>query len=263
MVVYKCTRCGDEFSRKHVYERHVNRKFPCQSKQDPIEVLQHKIDGQNTTINGLKEELLHTIRDHQEELSRLHAIIEEKNLIIEEKNNIIEDKNKQLLAMSQKTNKSKKIHITNGNGNVNVNVINLTTFGRERKSDLNRKEMLSVLNSGDSCFLSMIRHIHANARLPQYQNVCVTNLRATGAYIFEDDNWNYRDYDHLLYMLMTARMSDLEEMIRDEDLVREIRNISRVKAVVDNYWDDSDKFVKENKHRIINLLYNYTKNHMT
>jgi hypothetical protein len=27
------------------------------------------------------------------------------------------------------------------------------------------------------------------------------------------------------------------------------RNISRVKAVVDNYWDDTDKFVKQNKHR--------------
>jgi hypothetical protein len=256
MVVYTCLKCSKEFVKKYAYDMHMSRKFPCvqaTANDNQLQKLQQTIDDQQKTI----KELIQTVKEYQDKVTELH--------------NVINEKNTELLAMGQSRGTHEKIKINNNQGgnvnvnnvnNVNVNVINMTTFGKENKNDLNKRELLTVLNAGDSCFLSMIRHIHANDRLPQYQNVCVTNLRATGAYIFENNEWNYSDYDNILYLLMTARMSDLDELIRDKELAKEIRNISRVKAVVDNYWDDTDKFVKQNKHRIINLLYNYTKNNM-
>jgi uncharacterized C2H2 Zn-finger protein len=235
MVSYTCERCHKTFNNKTKYDNHINRKYPCK---------QHIQDD----LVQLREEL----KEKDAEIIRLRELVDELHQLVDEKN-------QQIISVLN-TRDKEKINIKNSN--VNVNVINMTTFGRENKNDLNKRELVSILNSGDSCFLSMIRHIHANDRLPHYWNICVTNLRAGGAYVFENNVWNFSDYDNLLYMLMTARMSDLEELIRDRELVQEIRNISRVKDIVDNYWNDTDKFVKQNKQRIINMLYNYTKNNI-
>jgi hypothetical protein len=261
MVALKCERCLKVFAHKGTYLRHINRVNQCHVVEDMssniINDLNCKIQQQDQKIKDLQEDMVKKIEMYQHKLDAQQDKIDAQQDEIRQLHDLIEEKNQHIQALLTKSTKSEKIKINNSNV-----TINLTTFGKENKNDLNRRELITVLNAGDSCFLSMIRHIHANARLPHYQNVCVTNLRATGAYIFENNEWNYSDYDNILYLLMTARMSDLDELVRDKDLAQEIRNISRVKAVVDNYWDDTDKFVKQNKHRIINLLYNYTKNNM-
>lgn len=228
MPLYTCEICCKSFKQKSELKRHKERKFPC--KEDS--------KTKDKIILELKDEMVSIIKKHQEEINNLYKIIEEKNNEI------------------QKLLKSKSYK------NINNVTINVTTFCTENKRELNSNEIKTILNAGNGCFLSMIRHIHANDRLPHYKNICVTNLRSNGGYVFENNKWHFSDYDHLLYMLMAARMSDLDEFIKDSELVKNIRNISYVKGVLETYWLDSNKFVKENKQKIISLLYNYTKSYM-
>jgi hypothetical protein len=266
MVVYTCQTCFKSFGLKADFTRHTNRKIKCEA---PIKL-------KDDLIEQLEKE-----KTYQEEISKLRVllqtkeeekiiIIEEKDIILEEKNkeiqrlnDLLEAKNKEIQTLLKKTSrKNVTINQTNNVDNVVVN-INMASFGSETCSKLIRNEKLSVLSSGDGCVVSMIRYIHDNDRLPEYRNVCVTNMRSSGGYVYENNGWKFNSHEDIIYMLLNARMSDLQDLIRDEDVTQEIRNIQRVKHIVDDYWGDSDRFIKEHKQKIIGALYNYTKNNMS
>jgi hypothetical protein len=252
MVLYVCPRCDREFNKKQNYEIHIHRKFPCEEKKggdNVLEEMRNPIHAANKIIA------------YEREINRLKDLLEEKNIIIEEKNIIIQDllKEKNTLLVNNTTTKAPSNNITINADNV---MINMAAFGSETASMLYRQEKVNVLKSGDSCVISMIKHIHDNDRLPEFRNICVTNMRAAGGYVYEHNTWKFNNYDDMLHMLMNARMSDLEDLIRDEDITKEIMNINRIKEIVNDYWGDSDKFMKAHKQKIITALYNYTKDNM-
>jgi hypothetical protein len=252
--MHTCERCHRDFKKKCDYDRHIARKFPC------TVIYQEELF--KTPTYWMKK-----ATEYEKEVKRLsslveekNAMIEEKNAMLEEKNAIIEEKNKEIQAiLSSNNTKAQSNNITINADNV---MINMAAFGSETCSRLYRQEKVNVLKSGDSCVISMIKHIHDNDRLPEFRNICVTNMRASGGYVYEHNRWKFNSYDDMLYMLMNARMSDLEDLIRDEDVSKEIMNINRIKEIVNDYWGDSDKFLKAHKQKIITALYNYTKDNM-
>lgn len=250
MVLYTCSNCYITFGQKIDYTRHLNRKNKCKAPEK------------------LKDDLIEQLgkeKAYQEEINKLHILLqtkeEEKNREIQRLNDIIEEKNKEIQILLKKSKSTRKTVTINQTNNV-VN-INMASFGSETCSKLFRNEKVDVLSSGDGCVISMIRYIHDNDRLPEYRNVCVTNMRSSGGYVYENNAWKFNSHEDIIYMLLNARMSDLLDLIRDEDVTREIRNIQRVKHIVDDYWEDSDKFLKDHKQKIIGALYNYTKNNMS
>lgn len=52
-MIYKCERCDREFSRKHNYESHCNRKNKCE-KKITMEYLLHRINELEEEINYIK-----------------------------------------------------------------------------------------------------------------------------------------------------------------------------------------------------------------
>ena len=43
MVKYSCERCGKEFSQKSHYDKHQNKKIPCQDNKVKIEEIVENI----------------------------------------------------------------------------------------------------------------------------------------------------------------------------------------------------------------------------
>jgi len=94
-----------------------------------------------------------------------------------------------------------------------------------------------------------------------YQNIKIFVLkRGKGGYLFEGDKWLHLNFENLLTILFKNKINDLEKIrLNNEDLSEYYFN--NIQKLIDNYDEDIDIFIKNNKDSIINMLYNNTKNY--
>lgn len=85
MVLYRCERCEEVFERKYVYEKHLNRKIPCEINKTnrKNETMQNYCETCNKTYSRAD-----ALKRHLK--SNLHKLINEKHKNI--KNKIKENK---------------------------------------------------------------------------------------------------------------------------------------------------------------------------
>lgn len=74
--------------------------------------------------------------------------------------------------------------INNDNKIINNN-IKIIKFGSEKLSEiLTEKEILNILNNRYLSLEESIKTIHFNKNRPEYQNICITNLKDDLAYVY-------------------------------------------------------------------------------
>jgi hypothetical protein len=152
---------------------------------------------------------------------------------------------------------------TNNNNNNTINNtinITLTNFGNEDYNKLTNDEQLKICKSNKQCMSNLIKYLHINDRLPQYKNICIKNLRGKGGYLYEGNKWSHCNFENLLTILFKNKINDLEKIKSNNE---ELSNfyLQNIQNLIDNYDDDIDTFIKNNKDAIINMLYNNTKNY--
>ena len=240
MVFYKCEKCNKEFNQKCNYITHINKKFSCNSKD---------------LINENKI-LLEKIKELENEKVQM----KEENKKINELYNNLLDK----CIKNNSTNNSNNI-ITNNNTstvNNNNNTINitLTNFGNEKYTKLTNDEQIRILKSNKQCISNLIKFLHINDRLPEYKNICIKNLRGKGGYLYEGNKWLHCNFENLLMILFKNKINDLEKILNSNEGLINYNN-NYIQNLIENYTDDMDTFIKNNKDNIINMLYNNTKNY--
>jgi uncharacterized C2H2 Zn-finger protein len=239
-IIYKCDLCNKEFNQKSNYLSHINKKNPCNSQNliKENKILLDKIkELEKVKINNtLLENEIIKLKIEYEKINELYNNLLNKCI---NNNNII-------------TNTTNN---TTNNTN-NIIKIKLVNFGNEDYIKLTNDEQLKILKSNKQCVANLIKYLHINDRLPEYKNVCVKNLRGKGGYLYEGNKWLHCNFENLLMILFRNKINDLEKILNNNNL-----NNNYIQNLIENYTDDMETFIKNNKDTIINLLYNNTKNY--
>ena len=284
MVFYKCEKCNKEFNQKCNYMTHINKKFSCISTNEEKNIIIYKCEKCNKEFNQKCNYITHInkkfscnskdlINENKILLEKIKEI-EKENSVILDKNKILEEENKKINELynnlldkcikNNSTNNSNNI-ITNNNTstvNNNNNTINitLTNFGNEKYTKLTNDEQIRILKSNKQCVANLIKFLHINDRLPEYKNICIKNLRGKGGYLYEGNKWLHCNFENLLMILFKNKINDLEKILNSNEGLINYNN-NYIQNLIENYTDDMDTFIKNNKDNIINMLYNNTKNY--
>jgi hypothetical protein len=227
MTVYKCENCEKIFKQKSHFTDHLNKKFPCKSKN----------------------------------------IIYEKNIIIENDLDIIVKlklENEKLRIENEKlkddtTNKNNEINIVN-NGNIiinnNVNIIQIVNHGEEDYKKINMNEILQNLPKLEpfNCISSMIYYIHCNDGFPEYQNIYITDLSRGKMKMFKDNEWKSVETKPVVEILYNKIIEYYDDVSMENDKIYS----NFTKEVKKTYPCSSlykDKYRKNGINNSINILY--------
>jgi uncharacterized C2H2 Zn-finger protein len=276
MVFYKCEKCNKEFNQKCNYISHINKKFSCINTNEDKNIIIYKCDKCNKEFNQKCNYITHINRkipcdgiDHEnnqlllkvKELEQENSIKQNKIILLEEENKRINELYNNLLDKCIKNNSNNIITNTNTVNN-NNNTINITlkNFGNENYTKLTNEEQIRILKSNKQCVSNLIKCLHINDRLPEYKNICIKNLRGKGGYLYEGNKWLHCNFENLLIILFKNKINDLEKILNSNEGLISFNN-NYIQNLIENYTDDMDTFIKNNKDNIINMLYNNTKNY--
>jgi hypothetical protein len=286
-MIYECNKCYKKFNRKCNYISHINRKFTCNKNLD-IEInnnqeykksniiindeysnnkILYKCDKCNKEFNKKSNYLNHINKKKTCENDNLLEL--NKYLNLEIKYNNLENK---IIELEKENNKINILYNNLLDKCINNNIINnttitnntinvtLTNFGLEDYNKLTKEEQLKILKSNKQSIPNLIKFLHINDRLPEYKNICIKNLRGKGGYLYENNKWFHCNFENLLMILFKKNINDLDKILSNNEELKD-NNIENIKKLIDNYTDDMDTFIKDNKDNIINMLYNNTKNY--
>jgi uncharacterized C2H2 Zn-finger protein len=287
MVFYKCEKCNKEFHQKSNYLSHINRKKSCiinentnedivNNTNDNTNIINYKCEKCNKEFNQKCNYLLHInkknpcnskdlINENKILLDKIKELENEKIQMKEENKRINELYNNLLdkcIKNNNNNNNSNNIITNNTNTVNNNNTINitLTNFGYEKYTKLTNEEQIRILKSNKQCVSNLIKFLHINDRLPEYKNICVKNLRGKGGYLYEGNKWLHCNFENLLMILFKNKINDLEKILNSNEGLINYNN-NYIQNLIENYTDDMETFIKNNKDNIINMLYNNTKNY--
>ena len=252
MVLYKCNKCFKEFTKKHNYESHLKRKFPCNNNIDKdllITQLQNENMELKEDIEVLKEEINRLKLEKEHEAKEIYKDVLEKYISTNKTSN---------KTNNTTTNKTSNKQVTNNTNNTINNFYNLVPFGMENIDDLTPEEKKTILNSGMFCSVMCAKKLNCNPRLPQYQNITFTNLRSNDAKIFDKDKtWKTIDKEDLFETVIPRRLDDVNLLIENEEI--------KISPYMENLMKkgiDEDKVVKDEqiKKRFHRTVYDFHKN---
>jgi len=251
IILYKCEKCNKEFNKKSNYLSHINKKNPCNSNDliqenkillDKIKKFEN-VQTINTQLENEIEQLKQINQELKIENNKINELLEK---CITNKNNIITNTNTNIINNTNNTN--------------NIIKIKLVNFGQEKYTKLTKEEKQHILKYSKQSMANLIKYLHINDRIPEYKNVCVKNLRGKGGYLYEDNKWMHLNYNILLMILFKNKINDLDKILAENENLN-ISSSKNIQGLIDNYTDDMDTFIKNNKENIINMLYNHTKNY--
>jgi len=145
-----------------------------------------------------------------------------ENKIVEQLNKL-KDFNKKLEEENETLKKqiilSPKTSIQNQNniGRDNISQTNNITinFGDEDMNKLTEDEILKSLKSLSNCFQNLVKTIHLNDRLQEYNNILINNMRSKYGFVIEDNKFITKDKNKIIADLITIRVDDLESLSVD------------------------------------------------
>ena len=181
----KCDYCEQIFTRKDTLTRHLKKFCKEIIKQNDItnalNILNNKLEKVIEENEHLKEQIINTSNN--------------KNTIIKTNSNNIT--NNQIIQNQQ-------------NNNIQIKMV---SFGDEDINKLTEDEIHSILTSKSKAFINLIKAIHLNDRLPEYNNLLINNLRSDYCSIIEDNKLVIKNKNKTLTYLIDMRLSDLRDLI--------------------------------------------------
>jgi hypothetical protein len=149
---------------------------------------------------------------------------------------------------------SKVINSNNSNNN-NVN-ITLVNFGHEEFDQLTQKEILKIISSRYGALRNYVEFTHLNDRLPDQQNVRITNMRSNDCQVIENNKWVTRDVNEVINEIVANGVSNIENYLEENNIQLSGDKLEKLRDLLNKIQDqDNSKFIKKNKLEIKRLLY--------
>ena len=266
-----CTYCSKKFSNNANLKKHI--KFNCkvkkldeEKKENIFNILLEKEKMEKEMVLTKLEEFqnkMEIILINNENLQKNNENLQKTNKFLQKKLNKFEDK---LEEQNKKyDNKMKQIinkNINNKNSNntnnyTQNNIIipsdKLTEFGKEDLTKIDLKDLFQIIQNprltGTSIFIEMLKLIHFNPKLPQFQNVYLTDKNREKFMTWNGKKWG------LNADCINKILSQFEDWkLLNEDDIEEAGKTGNYKRVVEKFikffdkcfFDDND----ENKEDI-------------
>ena len=190
-----CNYCNKVFTR--IDNMRVHQKNYCKNKTNDI---MEENKSLKEEIIEIKKLLLQNAKIHPKTLQKI---------------------NKQLINNNTNTT-TNTTNINNQNNTINNGpVINNTfvKFGHEHLSLLlTNKQMYRIVNSCCTSIEESIKTVHFNKNLPEYNNIFITNLRDSIAYIFDGIKFISVSKDEVIGELLQNHKNNIEEFMEKAKL---------------------------------------------
>jgi hypothetical protein len=236
MSVFHCSKCTKIFSRKLHFDNHINRKTPCVKVviYSDNEINQNKETDLSTELNQIINDTNKTIynckycnKSYSRQDSLIRHIKQNSCKVKKEINDVymleIELLKNKLMEQSTKLNEINENRtniIQNSNNTINnvtnvTNQINIVSIGKEDMSKLTQEELLKIATSGVFYPIVAAEIIHCNERLPNFQNILISNLRSNKGHIYSIGNWITKNQDDIIRYLMDIDKIHVTNIIND------------------------------------------------
>jgi len=240
--IIKCDHCNAIFSSRQA--KYLHKKKTC------------KFNNNNNNNDN----------DLSSNINKLH-ILEKKNIELEKKNDEIINSLKELKELFIKNCKIhpktlKKINknlinlptnIINSNNTINntINnntIINKTYVNFHNPIDyklLSEREILNILNRPWKSLEESIKTIHFNKKLPEYNNILITNLKDTTAYIFDGLQFSAISKNEAINELINSHMDEIESSVTEyEDKISETK-LKHFNNFINMISDNDKKYIHD------------------
>ena len=188
--------------------------------------------------NQNKNKNISTMDQYLEEFKKSILDIIQKEAKIHPKT--LQKINKQLINNTTNTNNTNNINNTINNGSVVNNTF--VKFGNEQLSSLlTRKDMLNIINKNCLCIEESIKTVHFNKNLPEYNNIFITNMKDTIAYIFDGTKFILTSKDEVINDLYNSHLENIEQFLEEAEIPE--NKYSKITKFLDILNDDDKSFI--------------------
>jgi hypothetical protein len=296
LKIFKCNICNKNYSSQSSLCNH-NKKFHTNNMSNNVNNISNNVnimsnDVNNTLSKKYKCDYCYKICNSRQSKWVHQKICKQKNNTIDNntinnktlekqfdefKNTILEILQKEAKIHPKTLQKINKQLINNtnnssiNNGTINNGpVINNTyvKFGNEQLSTLlTHKDMLNIINKQCFCIEESIKTVHFNKKLPEYNNIFITNMKDTIAYIFDGSRFILTSKDTVINDLYNAHLDNIEQFLEESEIPE--NKYSKITKFLDVLNDDDKYFIDGNNNNkkysnykaykliaIKNLIYN-------
>ncbi|XWV25372.1 mg15 protein [Tupanvirus deep ocean] len=193
MTVHKCPKCHKEFQQKSHLNDHLNRKNPCNEKENQ----KNKCQYCNKSYSR-KYTLDRHIKSIHDDIIKQADHINAKNSHVYQNNN------------------SGDVIINNINNNNNYFV--LCPFSQEEIDKLSTDDKLCIFDSGENPIIMIVIKTNINPETKEYHNVGYTDDKSGHGYIFNGKTWIKKDIQSIVNEMLNSKQRDLlkiHEEIKD------------------------------------------------
>jgi len=229
-----CNYCYKEFVNTYTLKRHMDNR--CKVK---------KLDDEK------KDEIFNKLLEYEGKMNKILNNFED----LKNDNNNLKNENEKLKKHidnleNKYDNEKNKIVTKNINNTINNNITNnliipqskLVKFGKEDLKKINFESIIKSCSdikvSGYLIFVEIIKLIHFNDNLPEYQNVYITDRNRDKYMYWNEDNWTLGD--NTVYNNIISKVQDIFMIYQDE--IEEAKKNKNYKNVVDKITKYIDKY---------------------
>lgn len=144
------------------------------------------------------------------------------------------------------------------------NNINIIGFNKENLIELfTEKEKLKILGKKFNSLNYLIEYTHFNNNYPQLKNIKITNLKDNVAYKYDNKKNKFiaTTKDELINDLVISRMADIDEFQTEVFDKLSLKEQSIIKKMLDDFYNDEEKYSDTKKDEIKFIIYNNSDNH--
>jgi hypothetical protein len=215
-----CEYCNKTFSRIDNYKRHMKDRCKNKKNNDELKKELEQVKNQMATLLNTKAKI------HPKTLQKI--------------NNQLNNSNNTTNNTTNNTN----------NGTIVNNTINNTyvKFGKvELAKVLSEKQILTILNKPFFSLEEAITMVHFNKKLPEYNNIYITNMKDNLAYVFDGKNFVSVRKNDIIAEMITNYAEEIEMSFDEKkDKMSEFR-IRRLQSFLDTL-NDENKYTDGNNH---------------
>lgn len=275
MSLFKCPKCSKIFNRKLHFDNHMNRKTTCVKPQDITTTTNLETDLStelNEIITETNSKTSFTCKYCQKSYCRNDSLVRhiKQNTckVKKELNDVylteIELLKKKLADHSNKINELNVERNTNivSNSNNTINTVNnnvtnqfnIVSIGKEDMSKLTQEELLKIATSGVFYPLVAADIIHCNQRLPDFQNILISNLRSNKGSVYSIGNWMTKDQDDIIRQIMDVDKMHVSNIIKDIKVDDE-----KIKNKIEYTKDELNENKSHQLDKVKNILHSASK----
>jgi len=268
MSSFKCPKCNKIFNRKLHFDNHVNRKTPCIKEKEETTDLSSELNEILTETNKNSFKCRYCQKTFCRNDSLMRHINQNSCKVKKELNDVylseIESLKKKLMDHANKISelnveRSTNI-VSNSNNTINTvnnnvtNQINIVSIGKEDMSKLTQEELLKIATSGVYYPIVAADIIHCNERLPDYQNILISNLRSNKGSVYSVGNWVTKNQDDIIKQLMDVDKMHVTNIIKDIKVDDE-----KIKNKIEYTKDELNESKSHQTDKVRDLLHSKSK----